>query len=521
MEAPMFARSILKSVVTCIAAVGTAFGVTMTIDAATEYQTIEGFGGFGGKQVWWSSGPFHDATYLRQTLDDLGITILRDRVPATFELSNDNGDPRSLDLRGFNFTNRAGHHAAMGERLPLWRAMKQNGLDKFILSYWSPPAWMKTNNDIENGGELKRQAYDEFAEYCVASVKVLKDSCGIDVYALSVQNEPAFEEPYVSCVYTAEQYRDLVKVVGARLHEEYPNVKLFGAEDMLKNWTRQDAFPGPLMADPVSREHLDILAVHGYSDGVHPTPSSQAASMWSRASQNCRSVGKPLWMTETSGFGSTWSGAMELAEAIYAALKFGKVSAWVFWTISAGGDGGYSLISNGTPNKLFYASKHYYRYIRPGAVMIDIDDSGDEHVFAVAFNHKQDRQLTVVLLNAGGSAASVSLAAQGLPGQLRKYVSTSTKQCTDEGTVTSGAAISLDANSVTTLVGTGYAPPSLRVTRTPSQPYGAGAAPVQGFSYALDGRRVHGPVRAGGVYYVRSRDRTGDGGRGALRVRLR
>lgn len=492
----MLTRAIIASAVTSLAVTGAAIGATLTIDANTQHQTIDGFGAFGGSKVWWSSGPFYDNTFLQQTIDDLGATILRDRIPATFELSNDNGDANSLDLSKFNFTNRAGHHAALSERFPLWRAMNQHGLDKFILSYWSPPAWMKTNNDIENGGELRPQAYAEFAEYCVASVKVLKDSCGVDVYALSVQNEPAFEESYVSCVYTAEQYRDLVKVVGARLNEEYPSVKLFGAEDMLKNWVRSDAYPGPLMADPVSREHLDILAVHGYSDGVNPTPSSTAATLWARAAKNCASVGKNLWMTETSGFDDNWSGTMDLAEAIYAALKYGKVAAWVYWTFTG-------LIDNGAPTLRYYASKQFYRYIRPGAVMIDIDDTADDDVFAVAFNHPQDQTLTVVLLNLGSSSQSISLEGDGIPAQLHRYVSTSSKRCTDEGAVSGAGSVTLPAASITTLTGGSYQP-----STGTARPHAgrAHASPSNALSdggrYSLDGRLLRQGCRATGVYVV-------------------
>jgi len=87
------------------------------VNHAQQYQTIEGFGGFGAKEVWWSSGPFYNTAWLDLVIDDLGLTILRDRIPATFELSNDNSDPASLDLSKFNFTNRAGHHAAMVDRL--------------------------------------------------------------------------------------------------------------------------------------------------------------------------------------------------------------------------------------------------------------------------------------------------------------------------------------------------------------------------------------------------------------------
>lgn len=33
---------------------------------------------------------------------------------------------------------------------------------------------------------------DEFAKMCVAYIKIIKQQTGIDIYALSIQNEPGF-----------------------------------------------------------------------------------------------------------------------------------------------------------------------------------------------------------------------------------------------------------------------------------------------------------------------------------------
>jgi len=69
--------------------------VTVTINRNQQYQTIEGFGGFGAQDVPWSSGPFTSAGYITRLLD-LGVSIIRDEVPTNFEYTNDNA-------RGFSF----------------------------------------------------------------------------------------------------------------------------------------------------------------------------------------------------------------------------------------------------------------------------------------------------------------------------------------------------------------------------------------------------------------------------------
>jgi O-glycosyl hydrolase len=187
---------------------------------------MEGFGGFGAKDVYWSGGPFTSPDFVSTLLDDLGLTILRDHIPENFEPTNENSDPFNTDLSKFNINNNtSGVDGKLSDHLEYLQAMHHSGLQKLIVSVWSPPAWMKTNNSINNGtsqnsapaynpnpgpsdNQLRTDMYDEFAEMCVAYIKTIKEKTGIDVYALSLQNEPRFSQFYGSCVYSGEALRD-------------------------------------------------------------------------------------------------------------------------------------------------------------------------------------------------------------------------------------------------------------------------------------------------------------------------
>ncbi|MBD3242502.1 MAG: hypothetical protein GF331_18075 [Chitinivibrionales bacterium] len=465
----------------------TASAVNVTIDETAEHQTIEGFGAHGSMSVWWSGGPFYNAQFLDRVVDDLGLTINRNEFYPDFEPQNENGDPNSLNYSAFNFDG-----IFMNKQRGWINALKNKAQSsgepiRFITSYWSPPAWMKTNNSTKNGGNLKAEARPELAELAVATVRAYKEECGVDLYALSIQNEPAFVEPYNSCVYSAEQYRDAIKVVGPKLHSAYPNVKLFGAEDMLSRWT-VEPYAGYCQQDPISREHLNVFAVHGYSDGQHPTPASDAVSKWKIAGNNCASAGKPLWMTETSGYDDSWSGAFELAEMIYAALKYGKIAAWVWWQLSENTSCSvYVFMYNGNPTKRYYIHKQYYRYIRPGAVMVDAA-SDNELVFSLAFHHKQNNTLTVVLINATNSSQTVNLAGNSLP-TFNAYRTTSSDNCVSAGTVTN--SINLAPSSVYTLYGTNYEPAVNAVNPTTGRVSLAGVTTLGSARiYTLDGKLV-------------------------------
>jgi glucuronoarabinoxylan endo-1,4-beta-xylanase len=109
---------------------------------------------------------------------------------------------------------------------------------------------------------LKTENYHEFAEMCVAYIKIIKQQTGIDVYALSVQNEPRFSQFYASAVYSGEALRDVVKVVGKRFKDEGIQTKLFLPEDI--GWLGSvESMLKPTLEDPEARQYADIIAVHG------------------------------------------------------------------------------------------------------------------------------------------------------------------------------------------------------------------------------------------------------------------
>jgi len=110
------------------------------------------------------------------------------------------------ELRSFNIS----HDEKF--KLPLIRkAMKATGskLNLFV-SPWSPPAWMKDNNDMLHGGKLKKEFYGSWANYYVKYIKAL-EKVGVPVWGLSVQNEPMAKQTWESCMYTAEEERDFIK----------------------------------------------------------------------------------------------------------------------------------------------------------------------------------------------------------------------------------------------------------------------------------------------------------------------
>ena len=137
--------------------------ITLKVDASQQYQEIFGFGGAFTDSVGINLNRLSEAT--RNTLltqyfnKDNGIGYTIGRVPmascdfSTHEYSYDDVDG-DFALNNFSLTEedftlkipyilQASQLAASGEGL------------KLFSSPWSAPGWMKTNNHMKGGGQLK------------------------------------------------------------------------------------------------------------------------------------------------------------------------------------------------------------------------------------------------------------------------------------------------------------------------------------------------------------------------------
>ena len=124
----------------------------------------------------------------------------------------------------------------------------------------------------------------------------------------------------------------LIKVVGKRFNDEGITTKLFMPEDV-GYFDGINGMVQPILADVDARSYVDIIATHGYAfDGI--TAASTDAQTWQAMYNWGKPYNKPLWMTETSGFSNDFKGAMDLSKAMYTALNFGNISAWLFWALS-------------------------------------------------------------------------------------------------------------------------------------------------------------------------------------------
>lgn len=440
--------SVVKTFTVSVKEMNTASATGITIDLNKTYQEIDGFGAFMG-----SGGA--DPDTIMALANDIGMSMARFGViGGGFETVNDNSDPKVINLEGYN--PNALSILNMKRIAPF--------VDKFIVTFWSPAGWMKLNkweDGVENwatDNKLDPHYYEEYAEEVVALIKVIKRETGKDVYGIGLQNEPQFNEPYPSCQVNPVEFRDIIKVVGKRLDDEgYGNVQLFWAEALPAQGAIK-SYIDLVKNDPVASQYADIVAIHNYdADGA--SVGGAGCDYWSDI-YNWAQAGDTqykTWMTETSGHADTWDGAMTLAGNIFNALHCGNVSGWAFWSFSVSeGSPQFGLVVGNRPTSRYYVSKQFYKFIRPGAVRVDVEAAG---VPALAFKDDQNKTVSVILFNNTAEAQAVEIKGKGLPSQWESYTTSRSRNCEKGLDVGQNGLILLPPSSVTTLLGDNSNPP--------------------------------------------------------------
>lgn len=414
------------------------------LDTETEYQVIDGF---GTSMINYKEFPpeYSDDKFLDMVVHDLGLSILRIPITEHLEYANDDGDTDHFNWDRFYLSDN-NRRRGMASTMEFVKAVKERGVNLFMASPWSPPQFMKTNRAPIQGGFLRADMYDEFAEYLAAYIILAKENWDIDINWISLQNESIFIEFYRSCLYHGYGMKEALRAVMKKFEEEDINTKILINEDILFP-ERVHAFLQPIFADPFTRQYQGDLAVHRHAAG-------EELLEWVELTKD---FDRQYLMTETSGHDTNWDGAINLAKDIHEYLVQGNFSAWIYWQIS-GNTGGsnpglYTLMLDGKPTKKYYTSKHFYRFVRPGAIRIAAS-SNNKALLVSAYKHPEEGTLTIVMINPTDEPMTIKLE-DHLQFQVRFdiYRSTPSDPFNDEGKYRQGDIQSIPARSMVSLVG--------------------------------------------------------------------
>jgi len=426
---------------------------SITIDSITKYQTIRGFG--TTLQNCTSNLDYYST--------DLGASAARiGLINNQIEPINDNDDPFILDM------------SKMNRNIFDWnylRNLHAKGVENFILTVWSPPAWMKNNlSESSMGGAITCDAtdnkleyynYDEFAEMMVATCKLFKEEMGFDLTGVGIQNEPAFHEPYPSAILDPSHFAQLIVVVSKRFEQEGINVGFYAPEQVFTQGSNTiDQYIDAIQANTEANKRTQFIATHGYAaDGIGA--GSPDFSKWTSLNNNAKEGAYPkeMWMTETYKDYSNFSDAMYWAQALYGALAYGNITMWTSWDISDG-----ALIDKmGNKTSMYYVSKNYFKFIHPGAARISCT-SPNENILTTAYinNSTHGGHTAIVMINNNAAPFSYKITSANMPSQFDVYQTSEAMNCEFIGKVAATDVLLLPPYSVTTLDGSfGNNPPTI------------------------------------------------------------
>ncbi|MBQ7974182.1 MAG: glycoside hydrolase family 30 protein [Clostridia bacterium] len=144
--------------------------------------------------------------------------------------------------------------------IPMIKDAMKYGDIRIFASPWSPPAYMKTNGEMNHGGKLKKEYFELWSEFYVKFIEAYKKE-GINIWGITVQNEPKAVQKWDSCVYTAEEERDFVKnYLGKKM-------KKIGVKVMFWDHNKERVIERAkvMLGDKKAAQYIHGITFHWYS----------------------------------------------------------------------------------------------------------------------------------------------------------------------------------------------------------------------------------------------------------------
>jgi glucuronoarabinoxylan endo-1,4-beta-xylanase len=333
-------------------ALGDSSSTPVVISVEARKQRITGF---GASSAWTTTGVTDAQADQLFTPQGLGISILRMRIAPD---------------------------GTSGETLTATRAAQRGVL--LWAAPWSPPGIWKTTGSDTNGGSLKPEYYQNWANRLAGFAASMKTR-GLPLFALSVQNEPDWVAEWETCVWSPEELVKFTRdYLAPALKIASPTTKILAPESA--NWDDLESFADPFFADAAAKAAIDIVATHSYGG---------LARMYPAAAQ----AGKEFWETEVSYETSDdISATLGTAKMIHTHLTLAEVNAWHYWWINS--DSTSSLFRSGVMLPQANGLAHYAKFVRPGYYRVSAEPrSPSAGVSVSAFVDAASPRLVMVAIN--------------------------------------------------------------------------------------------------------------------------
>lgn len=384
----------------------TSSGVDIvSVNTKKRYQTILGFGGaltdssaYVLSQVDTETKQLILQSYYDQARG-IGYNFARIHINSCdFSLENysyvEEGD---MTLDTFSLEN------AEKYALPLIRDVKKiNNNLKLLASPWSAPAYMKDNDNMNFGGRVKPEFKQLWADYFVKYIQAMRDK-NLDIWAVTVQNEPAAKQTWDSCEYTAEEERDFIK---RYLGPAFEKNNLLDKHIVIWDHNRDIVYDRAkkVLEDKDAAKYVWGTGIHWYMSENYENTTKVHNEF----------PDKHIIFTEGCQEGGPRKGAWFTGE------RYGRniindfnnyVEAWIDWNIVLDEKGGPNHVNNfcDAPiiidtsekkvhyNSSFYYIAHFSKFIKSGAARVDTFVYGDKIHALSCIN--PDNRLCIVIMN--------------------------------------------------------------------------------------------------------------------------
>jgi glucuronoarabinoxylan endo-1,4-beta-xylanase len=415
------------------------------VDTDTRYQVIEGFGASGG---------FHEGLLVahpkKTELYNLlfkQLNLNAYRIRNTYYMSSKYTDDTAKIIHSAEHI--LGH--------PL----------KIMVACWSPPAYLKSNNNVV-GGTLKKNGdgnymYDEFAKWWADSLTDFTNH-NINIDYLSIQNEPDIITAYDSCKLTPNEHSDsagynrafeyVYKKLHSKMGDKMPKLVVPDTMGYRNSIAYIDAI--------TDKEHVYGYAHHLYSDGMggYTSPEAYLAGMIDYAKKY---GDKPLYQTEYSR-NSNFQNADFFEDAIYTAwhihncLVYEGVRSYYYWDLFWGQkDRGLITLppptgnSDYTINPTYYAFKQFSAFTDDGWQRVKASTDSDPLKIS-AYISPDNEQMSIVIINTSDVSIELDLSLNDFSftrGDI--YRTSRTENCVFVEDFNRPKLFSLPAKSITTI----------------------------------------------------------------------
>ncbi len=278
----------------------------------------------------------------------------------------------------------------------------------FYASPWSPPAFMKTNKNMLNGGKLLPEFSQAWANYYVKFIKAYEAE-GLPVWGVTIQNEPMAVQIWESCIYTAEEERDFLKnYLGPTFEKEGLGNKNIVVWDHNRDLLSQRV--NTIFEDQEASKYAWGTGFHWYETWAGGNPMYENLK-----NTNESFLDKNLLFTEgcNEKFDATkyqyWPNAERYGNSMINDFNSGVVG-WTDWNILLNENGGPNHVGNfcfspvhadTQTGELIYTPSYYYighfsKFIKPGAVRVSTTTSRST-LESTTFKNENGSMVTVLM----------------------------------------------------------------------------------------------------------------------------